>query len=144
MNVLDQAAPLGQVFGTLIRADGTTETFHVNNTVVDAGKEIIADRISSLGTAYVTHMGIGTGSVEVAAGDTAITGAIARAAITPTSGLRNVTFASPVFTGNAAVISEIGLFTAVTAGTMVARALVGPFTVTAGDSLSFNWVITIT
>jgi len=142
VNESENIRATGTVVGTLVREDGTVEDIDVSNLVVDVGKTLIAARLGNNAT-YVTHMAVGTGNTAAAVGQTAlVTETSTRVTVTATPGTKQIAFAA-TFTGIAATVAEIGLFSASTAGTMVARTLVGPFTLSAGDTLSFTWTITI-
>jgi hypothetical protein len=142
MNLKDGISLTGQVVGEITRENGTIEVFDVSNMVVDTGKTLMAARLGN-GSSYVTHMAVGTGNTAAAVGQTAlVTETSTRVAVTPTPGTKQIQFAAS-FTGVTATVAEIGLFSASTAGTMIARTVVGPYTLAAGDTISFTWTITV-
>jgi hypothetical protein len=132
----------GRVDGTITYADGRTQDFVEDNLVVTGGKNLIASRLTANTNAAITHMGAGTGSTAPAVAQTALTTETGtRSTVTPTVSTNNATFAA-TFTGRTETLAELGLFNAATGGTMLSRVLIGPFPLTALDSVSFNWTIT--
>ena len=119
-----------------------------NNLVVTAGKEWVADRMSNAST-VMTHMGVGTGTtaaviantdLETVHGDgrqtlTTSGGSVAGAVIT-----FHRTFAAGNQTG---AITEAGIFTALTGGTMLARTVFGVVNKGALDTMTISWAVTI-
>ena len=94
----------------------------VPNLVVTAGKGYVADRMANNST-VIGYMAIGTGSTAAAAGNTALGSESARTALTSTNVSGAVvtyvdTFAAGTGTG---AITEAGLLTASSGGTMLAR-----------------------
>jgi hypothetical protein len=141
--ILDDIRMTGRVEGVITYADGSTQAFAENNLVVTGGKGLIASRLTANTNAAVSHMGAGTGTTAPAVGQTAlVTETGTRSAVTPSVSTNNATFAA-TFTGRTETLGELGLFNASTAGTMISRVLVGPFPLTSGDSVSFNWTITV-
>jgi hypothetical protein len=118
------------------------------NLVVTAGKEWVADRMSNAST-VMTHMGVGTSSTAAALTDTALVaehsdgrqtlttsgGTVAGAVIT-----FHRTFAANDQTG---AITEAGIFTAASAGTMLARTVFGVVNKGALDTMTISWAVTI-
>jgi hypothetical protein len=116
------------------------------NLIVDTGKQGIADQLLAAPTIpKPTHMGIGTGATAPAAANTAlVTETGTRQALTKTrSGnvVTNVaTFGAGVGTG---AITEAGIFTAATAGTMFSRIVFSAINKGANDTLELTWTYTI-
>ena len=118
------------------------------NLVVTAGKEWVAARMKDTST-VMTHMGVGTSSTAAALGDTALVaqhsdgrqplttsgGTVAGAVIT-----FHRTFAAADQTG---AITEAGIFTASTSGTMLARTVFGVVNKGALDTMTISWAVTI-
>ena len=118
------------------------------NLVVTAGKEWVADRMKDTST-VMTHMGVGTSSTAAALTDTALVaqhsdgrqplttsgGVVAGAVIT-----FHRTFAAADQTG---AITEAGIFTAATGGTMLARTVFGVVNKGALDTMTISWAVTI-
>jgi hypothetical protein len=116
------------------------------NLIVDTGKQGIADQLLAAPTIpKPTHMGIGTGTTAPAAANTAlVTETGTRQALTKTrSGnvVTNVaTFGAGVGTG---AITEAGIFTAVSAGTIYSRIVFSAINKGANDTLELTWTYTI-
>lgn len=120
--------------------------FVTHNTVVTAGKNHIADQLSSAPNgAAMGYMAIGTNSTAVLATDTALNVELDRNALTSRTDSANVV----TYVGNWAAadgtgtIVEAGIFNAVTAGTMLARTVFSAITKAAGDTLQITWTLTI-
>ena len=116
------------------------------NLVVDSGLDWIASRLSGAGT-NATHIGIGTGAVAADAGDTSLGGQLLRKAVTVSGGTvvdNTVTFATTFAAGEATgALTEVGLFTAASAGTMIARSVFNVYNKAAGDLLNVEWTFTV-
>lgn len=119
----------------------------VHNLVVTAGKNHIADRLSSSpGGAAMGWMEVGTGTTAAAAGDTALQTALDRNATTSITDATNVvTYVGDWAAGDAtnAAITEAGIFNAASAGTMLARAVFTAINKGASDTLKITWTVTI-
>ena len=119
-----------------------------NNLVVTAGKEWVAARMKDTST-VMTHMGVGTGTTAAVIANTALEtqhgdgrqtlttsgGTVAGAVIT-----FHRTFAAGNQTG---AITEAGIFTASTSGTMLARTVFGVVNKGALDTMTISWAVTI-
>ena len=119
-----------------------------NNLVVTAGKEWVAARMKDTST-VMTHMGVGTGTTAAVIANTALEtqhgdgrqtlttsgGTVAGAVIT-----FHRTFAAGNQTG---AITEAGIFTAATGGTMLARTVFGVVNKGALDTMTISWAVTI-
>lgn len=126
--------------------DGTivTERQTIKNLVVDAGLNLIRDRLAGTSSAYVTHLAVGTNAAAVTALQTTLSTEVFRNVLTQTitSTTKAVQFklylAANEANGN--TLREIGLFTAATGGTMYARALLAsPITKNASTTVTFTW-----
>jgi hypothetical protein len=137
----------GQVRLVLRDAKGNIKVDQVSNLVVTAGKNHIADQLSSApGQGAMSHMALGTGSAAPAAGDTALGAEIDRNALTSRTDAGNVvTYVGNWAAGDAtnAAIAEAGIFNAAAAGTMLARATFTAINKGAGDTLQVTWTVTI-
>jgi predicted sugar kinase len=116
----------------------------VKNLVVTAGLNLIAARMSGTPT-LPTHMGLGAGTVAAALADTALGSQLARVALTSTTVNGNqitytATFNAGVATG---AVTEAGVFTAASAGTMLCRTVFPVINKQAGDTITVTWVVTI-
>ena len=119
-----------------------------NNLVVTAGKEWVAARMKNTST-VMTHMGVGTGTTAAVIANTALEtqhgdgrqtlttsgGTVAGAVIT-----FHRTFAAGNQTG---AITEAGVFTAATGGTMLCRTVFGVVNKGALDTMTISWAVTI-
>ena len=116
----------------------------VDNLVVTAGKNYVADRMKNNST-VMSHMAIGTGSTAAAAGDTALGSQTARTALTSTTVTDNEivyvdTF--PAGTGTGA-ITEAGIFNASSVGTMLCRTVFSVVNKGANDAMTITWTVTV-
>ena len=143
----DESKLKGNVHIQLFDKDGKLKDERkVHNTVVTAGKNYIADALSSTpGNTVMTHMGVGTGTTAVAAGDTTLEAQTDRNALTSNTDATNVvTFVGDWAAGDAtAALTEAGIFNAASAGTMLARSVFSAINKGALDSLKVTWTLTI-
>ena len=137
----------GQVRLVLRDPQGRVKVDQVSNLVVTAGKNHIADQLSSApGQGAMSHMALGTGSTAPAAGDTALGAEIDRNSLTSRTDSGNVvTYVGNWAAGDAtnSAIAEAGIFNAAAAGTMLARATFTAINKAAGDTLQVTWTVTI-
>lgn len=123
-----------------------------DNIITTAGKTALASLLNSAsaGTSIVTHIGFGSSTTAVAAGDTALgtelsAGSYARAAVTRSNPSANVIQYVATLTGvtNNPTVQEAGLFNASTTGTLFAHQLTGAVNLaTSSDSLQVTWQVT--
>jgi len=123
------------------------DTREIKNLVVTAGKNYLAAWLAAASQAgyFMQYIGLGTGTTPAAAGDTALETPLAtRVAGTVTSSTnvwQNVaTFGPGVDTG---AVTEAGLFTASSSGTMFARQVFSVINKGAADSLEITWTETL-
>jgi hypothetical protein len=123
------------------------DTREIKNLVVTAGKNYLAAWLAAASQAgyFMQYIGLGTGTTPAAAGDTALETPLAtRVAGTVTSSTnvwQNVaTFGPGVDTG---AVTEAGLFTASSSGTMFARQVFSVINKGAADSLEITWTVTL-
>lgn len=116
------------------------------NVVVDAGKSHLANHLATVSTAYpMSYLAIGTGTTAEAASQTALTTEVGTRVdgtkSNPSGAIYRVvgTFASGNGTGS---ITEAGLFSASTAGTMLNRKLFSAINKGSNDSLEITMEIT--
>lgn len=138
----------GEVFLELVDENGELKfEERVNNLVVDAGENHIADQLSSSpGGAAMGWMAIGTGSTAAAFGDTALGTEVDRNALTSRTDSANVvTYVGTWAAGDGtnAALREAGIFNAASTGTMLARAVYSNIDKQAGDTLTITWTVTI-
>ena len=138
----------GHVLVELYGPDGDLkESRQVDNLVVTAGKNHIADQLSSSpGGAAMGWMAVGTGGTAAAAGDTALGTELDRNALTSRTDATNVvTYVGNWAAGDAtsATIQEAGIFNAASTGTMLARAVFTAINKGASDTLAITWTVTV-
>ena len=121
------------------------EEVEVTNLVVTAGKQHIANRLTSNSPTIMSHMAIGSTSTATALTNTALLYELAREALTTTtlSGV-NITyvgvFGPGVGTGN---IVEAGIFNDGTAGTMLCRTTFPVITKLSTDTIAISWTVSV-
>ena len=116
----------------------------VDNLVVTAGKNYVADRMKNNST-VMSHMAIGTGTAAAAAGNTALGSESARTALTSSTVTDNEivyvdTFAAGTGTG---AITEAGIFNASSGGTMLCRTVFSVVNKGASDAMTITWTVTV-
>ena len=118
----------------------------IPNTIVTAGKNDIASLISGAGS-IMTHMAVGTASTAVNATDTTLATEIDRNALSTSGGTpatNTIVFESVWNAGDGTgALTEAGLFSASTGGTMLARTVFGAVTKGASDILTITWTVSI-
>lgn len=137
----------GKVTYRLFGADGALkEERNVPNLIVTAGKNFLATWLAatSQAEAFMKYVALGTGTNAPVAGDTGLqTELSTRVTGTVTSStnvLQNVaSFGPGVDTG---AITEAGLFSASTSGTLFARQTFAVINKAAGDTLQVTWQVT--
>ena len=129
-------------------ANGATWSQRFDNLVVDGGLNLLRDRIAGTSSDYVTHFAVGTGTTSVTGTQIALGSEVFRdaitSAITTTSKAVRFEYYLPASYANGNTLSEIGLFTASTGGTLVARALLAtPIVKSALVTATFQWTISL-
>jgi hypothetical protein len=125
--------------------DGTLkQEQNVKNLVVTSGKGFIASRMVSTPTA-MSHMAIGSGTVDPAVGNTTLGTELGRVTLTSSAAVAAVvtyvaSFGAGVGTG---AVTEAGIFNASSAGTMLCRTEFAVVNKGADDSLSITWTVTV-
>ena len=119
-----------------------------DNLIVTAGKAWVAQRMEGVTLGVMTHMGIGTGTTAAAAGNTDLETVTApRVALSDSGGIvagSVITFACTYPAGaHTDAITEAGIFTALTSGTMLARTVFAVVNKGALDSMTISWAVTI-
>jgi len=121
----------------------------VPNIVTTAGKGFVASSMvkTSNSPAAMTHMEVGTGTTNPAAGDTALESAVSGSRTALTSS--NVTGAAIAYlctfaagTGTGA-LTEAGIFNASSGGTMLCRTEFAVINKGASDSMTVTWTVTV-
>lgn len=121
------------------------QELNVTNLVVDTGLAYIASRMKDTTETAMSHMAIGSGTVDPAAGDTALGSQLGRVSLFSTTVTDNsveyvATF--PAGTGTGAV-TEAGIFNASSGGTMLCRTEFAVINKAAGDSMTITWTVTV-
>ena len=117
----------------------------VDNLVVTAGKGYVASRMKDASATAMSHMGIGSGTTNPAASDTALETQLGRVALTSTSVSGAVvtyaaTFAAGTGTG---AVTEAAILNASSGGTMLCRTEFGVVTKGSSDSMTITWTVTV-
>jgi len=119
----------------------------VKNVVVTVGKNYLALWLTQATQSdyFMRYLALGTGSTAASASDTILETELATRVAGTLSSSTNVwqnqgTFGPGVNTG---AITEAGIFTASSAGTMLARQVFSVINKAAGDSLQVTWQITL-
>ncbi len=127
----------------LIRDDKVVETLSVDNIIVTAGKGLVAQLVSGVGTSF-THMAIGSTSTAEAITDTALGAELGRVLLTGKTVAANViSFVGdfPAGTGTGTIV-EGGILNAASGGVMLNRATFSAVSKTASDALKITWDVT--
>lgn len=141
--------PTGRLYATKVRPDGSFEDLGLVSTkvVTDAGVAYIVNAF--LNTTELENMkfhGTGTGTTAEAASQTALVTEVATRATgsTVVGGSANVyrTVGTVAYSGTFA-ITEHGVFSASSAGTMLDRSVFAAINVISGDSIQFTYDLTL-
>lgn len=119
----------------------------IKNLVVSTGKALVAQNLQGGSVAPVTYMAVGTGTTAADAGDTGLETELDRNALTTSGGTQTgpaVLFESTWLPGDGTgALTEAGLFTAASGGTMLARTVFPVVNKAAADTISIAWTVTI-
>lgn len=129
-------------------ADGTVKhQMEKDNVVVTVGKTYLAAWLAAASQAdkFMSYVDLGSGSTAAAAADTIMQTSLGARVIGTLSSTSNTwqnvsTFAAGASTGT---VAEAGLFSASTAGTMLAHQVFTGIPKGADDSLELTWTITL-
>ena len=139
--------PIGDVTLVLRDCEGKIkEKQEFHNLVVSTGCELIASRLSDQTIDAPSHMAIGSGTAEPQKSDTALGAELHRNAFSVGASRvgaqvkYKATFGAGEGTG---AVTEVGIFNADTAGTMLNRATFAVVNKAPTDSLEITWVLTI-
>jgi hypothetical protein len=117
---------------------------NVPNLIVTAGKQYIANRMTSNSASVMSHMGIGTTGDSVLLTQTQLVSQIARTSlISTTISGSNIVYIGTFPAGTSGSIAEAGIFNASTAGTMLCRTTFPPITKSVTDSISISWTVSV-
>lgn len=147
MNTQETIQAKGRIKFDLFDSSGNLkETREINNVVVTVGKNFLADWLTQAtqSTYFMQYIGLGTGTNAANASDTGLqTELSTRVAgtLTPSANVwQNVaSFGPGVDTG---AITESGIFSASSGGTLFARQTFAVINKGAGDSLQVTWQVT--
>lgn len=120
-----------------------------HNLIVTVGKNYLAAWLAAASQAgeFMTHIGLGTGNTAPTAGDTTLQtefsgGGYARVNGTLSSSTNTWNNTAVFAPGNGTgAITEAGLFSASTSGTMFARQTFSVYNKAAGDTLTVSWSV---
>lgn len=130
---------------TLTGPDGNVkQELNIHNLVVTTGKQFIAARMVGTPTA-MSHMAVGSGTVDPVVGDTTLGSELGRVALTSGTATGAVvtyvaSFGAGVGTG---AVTEAGIFNASSGGTMLCRTEFAVVNKGVDDALSITWTITV-
>jgi hypothetical protein len=142
----------GSVKVQLIGPDGKIKQQHENhNLVVTVGKSYLTAWLAAASQAgeFMSYIAVGTGVIPPALGDTTLgselTGGGNSRVLGTLSASSNTWNNTAVFIpGNCTgAITEAGLFSVSTAGTMFARQTFSVYNKAAGDTLTISWTVTV-
>ena len=117
----------------------------VDNLVVTAGKGYVASRMKDASATAMSHMAIGSGTTNPAAGDTTLETELGRVALTSTTVSSAVvtyvaTFAAGTGTG---AVTEAGILNASSSGTLLCRTEFSVVNKGSSDSMTITWTVTV-
>lgn len=149
--VNDSIKAKGTLKLVLLDENGNIKQQDEHNLVVNTGLAYIASRMKDTTSGVMTHMGIGSGTVAAAAGDTALGSQLStRVALDSTTIVTTTatgdsvqyvaTFGAGQSTG---AVTEAGIFNASTAGTMLCRTVFAVINKGALDTLVITWKVTV-
>lgn len=138
----------GHINLKLYDADGNLKSeVDKDNVVVTAGKNFTAAWLAATSQAdpYMNYIALGTGTTSATTGDTTLETEIGTRVAGTISDSTNVwtnqaTFGPGVSTG---AITEAGIFSASSGGTMLARQTFAVQNKLAGDTIVFTWNVTL-
>ena len=119
----------------------------IDNLVVTAGKGFVASRMIGTSAGVMTHMAVGTGTTDPAAGDTALETQVgSRKAFTTSASVSGavVTYVCAFSAGEGTgALTEAGIFNASSSGTMLCRTEFNVVNKGASDSMTITWTVTV-
>jgi hypothetical protein len=122
---------------------GERQVVATHNMVVNLGLNLIRDLLAGDTTDYITHIGYGHGDTVPESTNTILEDEEARYEITTpwTMSTGGAIIEHYLEAGNLGTLSEAGLFTSDTDGTMYARATFDPVTKTENKYLQTSWTL---
>ena len=119
----------------------------IDNLVLTAGKGVVASRMIGTSAGVMTHMAVGTGTTDPAAGDTALETQVgSRKAFTTSASVSGavVTYVCAFSAGEGTgALTEAGIFNASSSGTMLCRTEFSVVNKGASDSMTITWTVTV-
>lgn len=147
MNLNENLEMKGELSIVVTGQDGIIkQEMVVPNLVVTVGKKYIAARMSNTPANVMSHMAIGSGTVDPVVGNEILGTELGRVTLTSIVAVDSTTVTAiatfPAGTGTGA-ITEAGIFNDVTAGVMLCRTKFAVVNKEAGDSIAITWAITV-
>lgn len=146
----EQLKLAGELHLVLTGKDGAIKQHqHVPNLIVNVGLAFITSRMIGASSAVMSHMGLGSGTTAVAAGQTdlvSLLGSREPLDSATQSGTNNekVVYVASFEPGDATgAVTEAGIFNALTAGTMLCRTVFAVVNKGVDDTLTVTWTITL-
>ena len=116
------------------------------NLVVSAGLTYIASRMKNTAADAMTHMALGSGTTNAAAGQTDLVTLLgSREALDSTTASSNtIVYVAAFEAGDATgAVTEAGIFNAASGGTMLCRTKFNVVNKAADDTMNVTWTITL-
>ena len=116
----------------------------IDNLIVAVGKDYLASWLATdpqSGT-FMKYIAIGTGTTAPTSSDTALQAETDRAAGTLSSSGNSWKNTATITLSASAAITEAGLFSASTGGTMFSRVTFSAVNLSAGESITIEWTVT--
>lgn len=126
------------------------EEHFYDNLVVTTGRSYVTSRMKDASATVMSHIGIGTGAVSPATGDTTLGAeqgtrvASTVTQVTTTTANDTIQYVSQFIANNPATpqaITEAGIFNASTVGTMLSRVTFAAINKAIADTLTITWQI---
>lgn len=137
----------GQLAIVLRDKDGNVKEERTEkNLVVTTGLNYIASRMKDATATAMTHMGLGSGTTAVAAGQTDLVTLLgSRETLDSTTVTANaVAYVASFEAGDATgAVTEAGIFNAASSGTMLCRTVFSVVNKAADDTMTVTWTITL-
>jgi hypothetical protein len=147
--IMGLVRPVGRLYVTVIRADGSQETHGLVSTrvVTTAGVNYLVDCLQgSVEPEILKYHGMGTGNTAEAVGDTALVAEVeTRATGTLAEGASANIFRTvgTITATTARVVVEHGIFSASSSGTLLDRSVFSAINLANGDSIQFTYELTL-
>ena len=137
----------GQLNIVLRDKDGNIKEERIEkNLVVSAGLTFIASRMKDATATAMTHMGLGSGTANAAAGQTDLVSLLGSREVldSTTASSNTIVYVSSFEAGDATgAVTEAGIFNAASSGTMLCRVKFNVVNKAADDTMAVTWTITL-